>query len=372
MFALGKIQKIQKILMEMAVKNEDFLIPDLTMIVASYVYEPPSECVKIINTQHNSVWIMKELKNGSIACGMGNGNIEIYSDVGREILSGHQQMVVAIKELKNGTIVSGSGDHTVKVWAKHKIASMPSRTCVHTLQHSNVPNFIYEYGNNCISCLSSDGQVKTWDTATGVCFKIINVLNNAFCFASCELCDGSVLVTSNKGHIYKWDVSFNKRYIKIKLPVIVEIIKVVELENGDIVVATVNNGIYVFDTSWAWIKIRETGTAFALISLDNNLITGTYGENSISQWRKKIDNCTWECVKTLETKKSKHLCISLRNTHIAYTVHTGNVEIIDINNTNTPKRILNCDTARIRTIIELKNGCIVTAPEITNSIKVWG
>ena len=110
----------------------------------------------------SGVWSIKELSNGNVAAGYGNGEIGIL-EIGNEIkvkliLKGHKRTVNSIIELSNHKLVTSSDENNMILWdltdpeAKYIIEGHTDK--ISCLAHLN--------GNKFVSA-SSDKTLKVWE-----------------------------------------------------------------------------------------------------------------------------------------------------------------------------------------------------------------
>ena len=108
------------------------------------------------------VWALKELHDGTIAIGQGNGDISIL-DIGNEIktklvLKGHKKCLSSIIELDNHRLVSSSDENNMILWnlndpeGKYYIEG-----------HTSKVVGIVHLGGNKFASVSGDKTLKIWE-----------------------------------------------------------------------------------------------------------------------------------------------------------------------------------------------------------------
>ena len=74
----------------------------------------------------SGVWFMTELSDGTVAAGMGNGDIQIYDIEKKKIvntLKGHKKTINCMVEIEPGRIVSGSDEEDMILWNLNDISA---------------------------------------------------------------------------------------------------------------------------------------------------------------------------------------------------------------------------------------------------------
>ena len=108
------------------------------------------------------VWALKELHDGTIAIGQGNGDISIL-DIGNEIktklvLKGHKKCLSSIIELDNHRLVSSSDENNMILWNLND----PEGKYYIEGQTSKVVGIVH-LGGNKFASVSGDKTLKIWE-----------------------------------------------------------------------------------------------------------------------------------------------------------------------------------------------------------------
>ena len=108
------------------------------------------------------VWSMRELSDGTVAAGYGNGDIGIL-EIGNEIrekmvLKGHKKTINSIIELENHKLVSSSDENNMIVWNLND----PESKYFLNGHTNNISCLIHLYGNKFAS-VSLDKTLKIWE-----------------------------------------------------------------------------------------------------------------------------------------------------------------------------------------------------------------
>ena len=108
------------------------------------------------------VWSIKELSNGDVAAGYGNGEIGIL-EIGNEIkvktiLKGHKKTINSIIELDNHKLVSCSDENNMILWNLND----PEAKYIIEGHTNNIPCITHLYGNRFAS-VSLDKTLKIWE-----------------------------------------------------------------------------------------------------------------------------------------------------------------------------------------------------------------
>ena len=108
------------------------------------------------------VWAIKELYDGRVAAGQGNGDISIL-EVGNQIvekfvLKGHKKTVNCIIELENHKLVSSSDENYMILWNLNDPESK------YILEgHTNKVTYLTHLSGNKFASVSSDKTLKIWE-----------------------------------------------------------------------------------------------------------------------------------------------------------------------------------------------------------------
>ena len=101
-----------------------------------------------------------ELRDGRIACGCFQGQIEIWNTESgtREMtLEGHEGGVHSLLQWSADRLISASEDRTLKIW------NLTTGECVETLQgHTDVVHAVCKAGEEYIASGSFDRTVRIW------------------------------------------------------------------------------------------------------------------------------------------------------------------------------------------------------------------
>ena len=110
-----------------------------------------------------SVWCLRELSNGDVACGLGNGLLYIVT-VTDEILvktkfpRGHNQTINSIIELENHKIVTASDENDLILWDPNDPDSM------YLLKgHTDIVTSLCYISGNRFASASRDKTLKIWE-----------------------------------------------------------------------------------------------------------------------------------------------------------------------------------------------------------------
>jgi WD40 repeat protein len=108
------------------------------------------------------IWCMKELSDGTVAAGYGNGDVGIL-EIGNEIrekivLKGHKKTVNSIIELDNHKLVSSSDENNMILWD----LSDPEGKYFINGHTNNINCLAHLYGNKFAS-VSLDKTLKIWE-----------------------------------------------------------------------------------------------------------------------------------------------------------------------------------------------------------------
>ena len=108
------------------------------------------------------IWSIKELSNGDVAAGYGNGEIGIL-EIGNEIkvktiLKGHKKTINSIIELDNHKLVSCSDENNMILWNLND----PEAKYIIEGHTNNIPCITHLYGNRFAS-VSLDKTLKIWE-----------------------------------------------------------------------------------------------------------------------------------------------------------------------------------------------------------------
>ena len=109
------------------------------------------------------VWSIKELSDGTVAAGYGNGDIAIL-EVGNEnikvktILKGHKKTVNSIIELKNHKLVSSSDESNMILW---DLSDPESKYFIEG--HTDNVSCLAYLGGNKFASSSFDNTLKVWE-----------------------------------------------------------------------------------------------------------------------------------------------------------------------------------------------------------------
>ena len=108
------------------------------------------------------VWSIRELSNGCVAAGYGNGDVGIL-EIGKEInvktvLKGHKKTVNCIIELENHKLITSSDEHDMILW---DLDDPESKYIIKG--HENNISCIAHLGGNKFISASFDKTIKIWE-----------------------------------------------------------------------------------------------------------------------------------------------------------------------------------------------------------------
>lgn len=152
----GQTQQIHDILFEMAKNNPDFPIPVLTKIIAEYVYEPPSKCVKTIQLNYRPDFITEV--RGKITVGTMSGLIAILGENEKLFI---KPLIYADKmiSLRDGNILTLSKtNNTIFIWDSKSGNIMATKKIP-----KNSPRSVIELYDGKIASIWKDGTLNIWD-----------------------------------------------------------------------------------------------------------------------------------------------------------------------------------------------------------------
>ena len=109
------------------------------------------------------IWAIRELSDGSVAIGQGNGDVSILEVVNNEIkikfvLQGHKKAINSIIELDNHKVVTAADENNMILWdlkdpeAKYFIEG-----------HTNKVSGLTHIGGNKFVSVSQDKTLKVWE-----------------------------------------------------------------------------------------------------------------------------------------------------------------------------------------------------------------
>ncbi len=164
--------------------------------------------LKIINV-NTSVFSVKSLSNGLIACGMSN-NINIYEyskDNLVKTLSGHYGLVSSIELLNKQFMASGSSDKKVIIW------DLSSYSIKYNLsQHESELRCVQRLSSNLIASADLKGQIIIWNWLNGTLVHILKSHNSSV--YSLDLYDDQTLISGSYDKTIKlWNIT-NGQLIK--------------------------------------------------------------------------------------------------------------------------------------------------------------
>ena len=110
-----------------------------------------------------SVWALKELSNGDVACGLGNGMLYIIQVTDEIIVKtkfpqGHKKTINSIIELENHKIVTSSDENDLILWDPNDPESM------YVIKgHTDIVTSLCHISGNRFASASRDKTLKIWE-----------------------------------------------------------------------------------------------------------------------------------------------------------------------------------------------------------------
>jgi len=182
----------------------------------------------------SSVISLKLLSNGIyLACGLGNGNINIYNINNSGIvatLTGHTRAVNDLSLLSNDLLASSSGDTTVRIW------NLTTYTNKFILVEHNVTAYgaygLKQVSFDVLASASYDTSVKLWNITNGSLIRNLTGHTNYIQWGV-DMLDSQTLLTGSYDQTIKsWNVNTGALLNTIQTGLIIDALAVVNFNNS--------------------------------------------------------------------------------------------------------------------------------------------
>ena len=110
-----------------------------------------------------TVWTLKELKNGDVAAGLGDGNLYILEitdeiNIKTKFTQGHKATINTIIELANGKLVTSSDENDLILWDRNDPES------IYLIKgHTDIVTSLCLIEGNKFATASRDNTIKIWE-----------------------------------------------------------------------------------------------------------------------------------------------------------------------------------------------------------------